>query len=266
MFGASMTDHILEVDWTAEKGWSTPTITPCHALAVDPAASVFQYALEGFEGMKAYRRQDGAVALFRPDLNMARMSSSMSRLGGPALDKEGLLDAVKAFVRLERDWVPAGEGYSLYLRPTFISTWPYLGVSPAKSFKVYVIACPVGPYYPEGFKPVKLLADHVNVRAWPGGTGAFKVGGWRARRPHCSSAGEARAALTPPQTHRLTARQLGGNYAPTIKVGQDAIQKGFTQVLWLFGPDREVRPSRGAASDLAHPHDVDFDPLPLARS
>ena len=150
VFGANMTDHMLEIDWTTEKGWHTPTITPYHPLSIDPAASVFQYAVEAFEGMKAYRRDDGAVALFRPDLNMARLTNSMTRLAGPQLDGAGLLEAIKAFVRVERDWVPAGEGNSLYLRPTFISTWPMLGVMPARSFKVYVIACPVGPYYPEG--------------------------------------------------------------------------------------------------------------------
>jgi branched-chain amino acid aminotransferase len=106
-----------------------------------------------------------------------------------------------------RDWIPEGEGYSLYLRPTVIATWPYLGVNAARSFKLYCIACPVGPYYPEGFKPVRLLAETGAVRAWPGGVGAAKV---------------------------------GGNYAPTIKVQAAAAKKGYSQVLWLFGEGKEV--------------------------
>lgn len=108
---------------------------------------------------------------------------------------------------VRRAWIPTGEGYSLYLRPTVIATWPYLGVNKAQSLKLFCIACPVGPYYPEGFKPVKLLADNHNVRAWPGGAGDAKV---------------------------------GGNYAPTIRVQAEAASKGYSQILWLFGPGNDI--------------------------
>ena len=152
VFGATMSDHMLEVDWHHESGWGAPRIVPYHALAIDPAASVLHYGIEAFEGMKAYRDDAGGIRLFRPDLNMARLANSMDRLAGPPLDRAGFTACLAELVRQEADWIPRGEGFSLYLRPTFISTWPYLGVTAGKSFKLYVITCPVGPYYPEGFK------------------------------------------------------------------------------------------------------------------
>lgn len=206
-FGAVTSDHILEVDWAPGTGYGTPTITPYHPLVLDPACSVFHYAIEAFEGLKAYRDAQGRVRLFRPDLNMNRMAHSMQKLQLPPLDKEGWLACIKEFVKLEQSWIPEGDGYSLYLRPTVIGTQPTLGVAESKWAKLFTIACPVGPYYPEGFKPVRLFADNHNVRAWPGGTGDAKV---------------------------------GGNYAPGIRVQAAAAKRGFSQILWLFGPEGVV--------------------------
>ena len=207
MFGATSSDHMLEIDWTAKGGWSAPTITPYHNLSLDPAAACLHYAVEAFEGMNVYLDAAGKPRLFRPDLNMTRLSRSLTRLAGPELDKAGFLSLLKSFAVAESGWIPRGDGFSLYLRPTVISTWGYLGVSPSKSFKLFVIACPVGPYYPDGFKPVKLLAETSAVRAWPGGVGHAK---------------------------------LGANYAPTIAVQMAAAAAGYAQVLWLFGPDHAV--------------------------
>jgi branched-chain amino acid aminotransferase len=162
------------------------------------------FFLQAFEGMKAYKGAlDGKIRLFRPDLNMKRLSASMDRLAFPELPKEAFVECIKQLVKVEDEhgWIPDGEGFSLYLRPTVIGTYPFLGVHAAENIKLYVIACPVGPYYPEGFKPVRLYADKDHVRAFPGGVGDCKV---------------------------------GGNYAPTIKVQRDAAKKGYTQVLWLF--------------------------------
>ncbi len=108
---------------------------------------------------------------------------------------------------LDQDWIPTGEGYSLYIRPTVISTHPYLGVSAPNEILLYVITCPVGPYYTSGFAPVRLTADTPYVRAWPGGTGAAKV---------------------------------GGNYAGSMKPQTDASKRGYSQILWLFGEDQEI--------------------------
>lgn len=182
-------------------------ISPYHNLSLDPACSVFHYAIEAFEGMKAYRDDKGGVRLFRPEMNMKRFNYSMDQLSLPKLDEAGYLECIKKLVLLDRDWIPEGNGYSLYLRPTVIGTQPTLGVSKSHFAKLYTICCPVGPYYPEGFKPVSLLAESHAVRAWPGGVGNAK---------------------------------LGGNYAPSIRVQAEAAKKGFSQVLWLFGDKHEV--------------------------
>jgi branched-chain amino acid aminotransferase len=140
-------------------------------------------------------------------MNMARMNRSAARLCLPPFDGDQFLTCIKKLVATDKSWIPEGEGYSLYIRPTYISTHPYIGVAAAQSAKLYCILSPVGPYYPSGFAPIKLLADPSNVRAWPGGTGNTKI---------------------------------GGNYALSIKPGMEAIEEGFSQILWLFGDDLQV--------------------------
>ena len=206
-FGQLMSDHMLVIDWSHDGGWAAPRVLPYQPLQLDPASSSLHYALQCFEGMKAYIDDSNNVRLFRPDMNMKRMNNSAHRLLLPTFDGDELIQCLQAFVRVERDWIPKGFGYSLYLRPTLISTHPYLGVSPSTACKLYVIASPVGPYYPTGFAPIKLLADPHHARAWPGGTGAAKV---------------------------------GGNYAMGIRPAYEASQQGYSQILWLFGADHQV--------------------------
>lgn len=206
-FGATFSDHMLEIDWTKEDGWGAPVIRPFQDFKISPAASVFHYALECFEGMKAYLDEDNNIRLFRPDMNMKRMNTSVDILDMPQFDGEEVIECIKKLVVVDKSWIPKGNGYSLYLRPTVISTHPYIGVAPANSVKLFVIMSPVGPYYKTGFAPVKLLADPANVRAWPGGTGNCKV---------------------------------GGNYAMGIRPGQNAVKQGYAQILWLFGDDLQV--------------------------
>jgi branched-chain amino acid aminotransferase len=117
------------------------------------------------------------------------------------------MECLKSLLKLESKWIPEENGFSLYIRPTLIGTQNSLGVGPSNKALLFVIMSPVGPYYPEGWKPIKLLADDRYVRAWPGGTGNSK---------------------------------LGGNYAPCILPQIEANKKGYTQVLWLFGPERDV--------------------------
>ena len=206
-FGSTYSDHMLEVDWNDVDGWGNPYIRKYQDMLISPAASSLHYALQCFEGMKAYKDKHGNLRLFRPDCNMQRLNDSMARLYMPSFDGEEWIKCIKELVKLDSKWVPEGEGFSMYLRPTAISTYPYLGVGPTKMVKLFVITCPVGPYYPEGFKPVKLYADTDNVRAWPGGVGNTK---------------------------------LGGNYGPTIAPQMKALEKGYSQVLWLHGKDHEV--------------------------
>ena len=158
--------------------------------------------------MKAYKDSKGQVRLFRPDCNMSRLNFSMERLAMPSIgDGSALVECIKELLRRDADWVPDRDGYSMYLRPTAIGTSPFLGVQASDSIKLYVIMSPVGPYYKDGFVPVKLLADTGNVRAWPGGVGNAKV---------------------------------GGNYGPSILPSKMAAAKGCSQVLWLFGDDHQV--------------------------
>lgn len=207
VFGKTFTDHMLEIDWTVEKGWHSPVIKPYENFSMSPAVSSLHYGMQCFEGMKAYRDEKNNIRIFRPELNMARMNNSMTRLSMPGFDGDQLIRCLEELLKVEKEWIPQERGYSLYIRPTGISTQPTLGVGAPQECKLYVILSPVGPYYPEGFNPVKLYASKKCVRAWPGGTGDVKI---------------------------------GGNYAATIEPQMDAARKGYTQCLWLFGDDAEV--------------------------
>lgn len=136
-FGTTFTDHMLEVNWTADGGWGDPRIMPYQDIRMDPASSALHYALQCFEGMKAYIDVEGKTRLFRPEMNMARLSRSMERLCLPSFDQAGFLDCLKELVNLDKSWIPEGEGYSLYIRPTAISTHPYLGVGSSSAVKLY---------------------------------------------------------------------------------------------------------------------------------
>ncbi|KAF2461135.1 aminotransferase [Lineolata rhizophorae] len=207
VFGRTFTDHMLSLEWNQSSGWLPPRITPYQNLSLDPATCVFHYAFECFEGMKAYKDSSGHIRLFRPDKNMERLNKSAARIALPTFAGEQLIDLLGAFCALEERFIPARRGYSLYLRPTLIGTQRTLGVGPPGSALLFVIASPVGPYYPTGFKAVSLEATDYAVRAWPGGVGDKK---------------------------------LGANYAPCIVPQMQAASRGFHQNLWLFGDDEYV--------------------------
>ncbi|QRW05730.1 amino-transferase class IV protein [Ceratobasidium sp. AG-Ba] len=173
VFGQTMTDHMLIVNYSPETGWTAPVIKPYAPLELDPACSVFHYTPALFEGMKAFLDPSGQPRLFRPDLNMHRMSTSADRVALPHFDANELLKMIKKLVHLEKRWIPRLEGYSLYIRPTMIGTRP---VAASTHACLYVICSPTGPYFPTGYKPVSLWAEQDAVRSWPGGTGAYKLG------------------------------------------------------------------------------------------
>lgn len=202
VFGKQMADHMLVAEWTLENGWDIPSIVPFGPLAIPPSASVLHYGIEVFEGMKAYRCDDGSIQMFRPEENMKRLSKSAERLSLPTFDKEELLKCIAELVHLDQDWIPDCDSSSLYIRPTIISTEPSLGVKPPDSAMLFVITGPVGAYYDTGsFQPISLLADPSFVRAWPGGIGDCKA---------------------------------GGNYGPTIYAQKLAQARGCSQCLWLY--------------------------------
>ena len=204
VFGKTFTDHMLEIEWTAQAGWGTPTISPYHKLSLDPSTVVLHYAFELFEGMKAYRDTDNNIRTFRGDKNMDRMNKSADRIALPTFDGEELMKLIDQFLLVDESFVPQGAGYSLYLRPTMIGTTESLGVGTPDKALLYVIASPVGPYYGTGFKPVSLEATDYAVRAWPGGVGN---------------------------------RKLGANYAPCVRPQLEAAKRGYQQNLWLFGEE-----------------------------
>ncbi len=212
-FGRYFTDHMFMMDYDTEKGWHDARIVPYQNLSLDPACMVFHYAQEMFEGLKAYRTPDGSVQLFRPDKNIERMNNTNKRLCIPQLNPEDVLDALKALVATDIDWVPALEGTSLYIRPFIIATDVQLGVHPSKTYKFMIILTPVGSYYAEGIKPVKIFVESEYVRAVKGGTGFAKV---------------------------------GGNYACSLIGQQKAEEMGYSQVLWLDGIEHKYIDEVGA--------------------
>ncbi|MBS44986.1 MAG: branched chain amino acid aminotransferase [Nocardioides sp.] len=200
-FGTHFTDHMFTVEWTPEKGWHDARITPYGPLTLDPATAVLHYAQEIFEGMKAYRHDDGSVWTFRPEANAERMVRSSERLALPVLPVEDFLDAVDALVRIDERWVPDNAGEkSLYLRPFMFASETFLGVRPSQHVTFMVIASPAGAYFKGGVKPVDLWLTEEYTRAGRGGMGAAKT---------------------------------GGNYASSLVAQQEAISHGCDQVVFL---------------------------------
>lgn len=176
-FGKVFTDHMVSIDWHEDRGWHDAVIMPRGPLALDPAAAVLHYAQEIFEGLKAYRLDDGTMALFRPHDNARRFNASARRLAMPEVPEDAFVEAVRQLVLADRAWFPRVEGGSLYLRPFMIATEPFLGVRPAKQYKFLVICSPAGSYFKGGAPAVTVWVSEDYTRAAPGGTGAAKCGG-----------------------------------------------------------------------------------------
>jgi branched-chain amino acid aminotransferase len=255
---------MLLCNWSEKSGWSTPVIQQFGNLPMHPASSVFHYALECFEGMKAYKDKDGSARLFRPDMNMKRLSNSARRMFLPAFDQVSgslsqsvaressftftqveLAEMIKRLVRVDQSWIPTQKGYSMYIRPTFIATTPTLGVSKPTSALLYIIMSPVGPYYRSGFNPVRILAEVAPLSCCPRASSALPPLPFTV--PHCLHFHRAFLSKQCAQDRYVRAWpggtgdcKVGGNYAPTIAPQEEAAQRGFNQVLWLFGEEQEV--------------------------
>ncbi len=177
-FGRVFTDHMVTIDWHEGRGWHDAQLRPYGPFSMDPASSVFHYAQEIFEGLKAYRQAGGPVVTFRPGANAARFNRSAVRMGMPKLPEDAFVRALELLVTQDRDWVPDAEEHSLYLRPFMIATQVGLGVSkPSSSYRFTVIASPAGAYFTGGVQPVSVWLADTYTRAAPGGTGAAKTGG-----------------------------------------------------------------------------------------
>nr|XP_046234542.1 branched-chain-amino-acid aminotransferase, cytosolic [Scatophagus argus] len=204
-FGTVFTDHMLTIEWSATEGWQAPLIKPFGNLSLHPACSSLHYGIQLFEGLKAYRGVDNRLRLFRPMLNMNRMSNSAERACLPAFDQSELLECIRRLVEIDQDWVPHSDSAALYIRPTFISTEPSLGVKKPSHALLYVILCQAGPYFNN--KALSLWADPKYTRAWKGGTGDCK---------------------------------MGGNYGCSLYAQYEAVDYGCEQVLWLYGDDHQI--------------------------
>jgi branched-chain amino acid aminotransferase len=176
-FGLYFTDHMAVATWTAADGWHDSAIVPYGPFTLDPATAVLHYAQEVFEGLKAYRHDDGTIWTFRADKNAERMGRSAGRLALPTLPAEDFLCSIEELVAADVAWVPTAPEQSLYLRPFMFATEAFLGVRPAKRVTYCCIASPAGPYFASGVKPVSIWICTSYSRAAPGGTGAAKCGG-----------------------------------------------------------------------------------------
>ena len=212
-FGKVFTDHMFTMEWTRGQGWHDAQIVPFGPLSIHPASTVLHYGSEIFEGLKAYRAADGSVRMFRPMENIKRMNRSAARMGLPLLDEDFALEALTKLVALDADWVPHGDGTSLYIRPFMIGDDEHLGVHSVNHARFIIILSPSGSYYAAGINPVKIMIESEDVRAVRGGTGEAKC---------------------------------GGNYGASVRAGERAEGMGFAQVLWLDGVERKYIEEVGA--------------------
>jgi len=204
-FGQIFTEHMLTMRYF-DRAWQQPEIKPVENISLHPAALIFHYGQEVFEGLKAFAGANpNDILLFRPDKNIERFNRSCERLCIPTIPQDLFMRQMSALVTTDRDWIPREPGTSLYIRPTVIAIDPFLGVKSGSEYLFYIILSPVGAYYPEGFQPVKIMVTDKYTRACRGGVGEAKT---------------------------------GGNYAASLLAAEEAHAQGFTQVLWLNAVDK----------------------------
>lgn len=212
-FGKYFTDHILVVNY--ENGaWQEPEIMPYGNFSMDPCTNILHYGQGIFEGMKAYKDENGKITMFRPYDNMRRMNKSAERLCMPTFDENLMVECIKKLVLLDADWIPTAPGTSLYIRPTMIANDKALGVHAAHNYIFYVILSPVGSYYAHGLAPTKI-----------------KIEEELSRVPAVGGTGECKCM---------------GNYAASLLAGERANKEGFDQVLWLDGSEKKYIEEVGA--------------------
>ncbi|MBZ0199195.1 MAG: branched-chain amino acid aminotransferase [Ignavibacteriaceae bacterium] len=218
-FGLLFSDHVFEMDYSPALGWHNPTIKPLQNLSFHPATMVLHYAQAVFEGLKAFKTEDNEVVIFRPQKHLERLNRSARRVCIPELDLDFVMEALKELVSIDHDWIPKKEGEALYIRPFLFGVDGALGVRPSGNYKFIILLSPVGAYYPEGFKPVKILATDEYVRAVRKGLGECK---------------------TP------------ANYAASLLAAESARKQGFTQVLWLDGIEQKYIEEVGTMNIFIH--------------
>jgi len=201
-FGKMFTDHMLVADYANGK-WEKVQILPYGPITLDPAATVFHYGQEIFEGIKAFHNNDGNDYVFRPDMNWKRFNISATGLCMPEVPEEIFIGGLKKLIEVDRGWIPTAPEHSLYIRPFMIATQAFLGVHPAKEYKFIIILSPSGPYFG---KPAAIRIERHFTRSAKGGVGYSKN---------------------------------GGNYASSLKAVEKAEKDGYDQVLWTEAPEHK---------------------------
>lgn len=197
-FGKVYSDHMFTADFKGNE-WKDLRISPYELMKISPASPALHYGISIFEGLKAYKHENGEIYLFRPDKNFERLNRSAERMCMPLLPEDIYYDGLNALLDIDKDWVPNVDGTSLYVRPFIFSNDDYIGIRPSQSFKFMIITCPVGAYYA---KPVKVKIENHFVRAVEGGSGYCKTG--------C-------------------------NYGPAIYPAKLAQDQGYDQLIWTDG-------------------------------
>lgn len=222
-FGQILSDHMLVANY-ANGDWQDVSIVPYGNLSLSPATSAIHYGQSIFEGLKAYKFADGTVSMFRPDRNLERFNKSAARLEMPQLPEELFVGGIKTLLDIDRDWVPATEGSSLYIRPFMFATEAALGVHPSNSYKFIVITGPVGAYYN---KPLRLKVETHFTRAAEGGVGFSKN---------------------------------AGNYALSLHPTRIAQEEGFDQLMWTDAAEHKYVEEAGTANLLFRVGDTIITP------
>lgn len=212
-FGHIFTDHMFIMEYDTGMGWHDARIVPYAPLEMSPAAMCLHYGQEVFEGLKAYRTDEGKIQVFRPEENFKRLNVSNERLVIPQIDVDFSVKTLKELVKIDADWVPKTPGTSLYIRPFIIAVDPFLGVRPGDKYLFMMILSPSGAYYSTGLNPVSIYVEKNYVRAVKGGMGFTKT---------------------------------GGNYAASLIGQHEAHEQNYSQVLWLDGVERKYIEEVGA--------------------
>lgn len=212
-FGKVFSDHMLVADY-ADGEWKNFEIVPYGPIAMSPAISALHYGQAFFEGIKAYKHEDGTVSIFRPDKNAIRFNKSAERLCMPTIPEDVFVQSIAALVDLDREWIPAKENHAMYIRPFMFATDPYLGVTPSATYKYVVLVGPVGPYFS---KPLRVKIETHYTRAAEGGMGYAKA---------------------------------AGNYAASMLPGRKAAEEGFDQLIWTDAKEHKYVEEMGAANAM----------------
>lgn len=199
-FGAHLSDHMLVADYNGGR-WHSPTILPFGEIRITPAMLSLHYGQAVFEGMKAFRTINGDINIFRPQKHFSRLNRSLDRMCMPPISEEMFISGLQALIEVDQQWVPDGEGATLYIRPLVFATESRLGVKVSDQYKFVIMTSPVGPYQS---KPYRLKVENHFVRTAEGGTGFAKCAG-----------------------------NYGGAFYPT----QIAQEEGFDQILWTDHKD-----------------------------